>query len=446
MNVRTFRKTTLFIGCLLQVFLLSAQINRTITVEEAIGLSIQHSGQLRADRAKIDETTAALKEAVDRRLPSASVSGSHVRLSNPNVDLKTKPSGGGTTAEPMGKISSATYGILNVSLPLYSGSKIRYGIESSQYLAEATKLDADYNKEQIILNTINAFDNLYKAKAAVAVVKESLEGTRERVKQFTNLERNGVLARNDLLKAELQSSNVEISLLDAENNWKLANINMDLMLGLPDSVSLDPQILNSSASSALKSVEDFISLALQNRKDISALSLRKKAAETGIHLAKSDYYPGLALTGGYIAAYVPNLLTLTNAVNIGVGVQYNIATLWKNHSKVDQAKASRAQVEANEGLLTDAVRYAVQEAYLNLLLSRRKIDMYGSAVAQAEENYKITKNKYDNALATATDLLDADIERLQAKLNATFAESDASLAYSKLLQTTGTLGANSIAK
>ena len=54
------------------------------------------------------------------------------------------------------------------------------------------------------------------------------------------MEKNGLLAHNDLLKAELQSSNAELNMLDAENNWQLANVNMDLMLGLPSQTQLEP--------------------------------------------------------------------------------------------------------------------------------------------------------------------------------------------------------------
>jgi len=86
-----------------------------------------------------------------------------------------------------------------------------------------------------------------------------------------------------------------------------------------------------------------------------------------------------------------------------------------------------------------SARLQVNQAYQNYLSSIKKIEVYQTAVAQAEENYKIVNNKFTNALATTTDLLDADVARLQARLNASFAKADASVAYSKLLQTAGQL-------
>lgn len=420
----------------------SGQTVRTISIKEAIDLSIKNSKQLKSSYAKTEEATAALREAVQNRLPAVSVSGSYLRLNHAHLNLKTKTSntgGSGDSTTSSATPSSALYGIANVSLPLFSGFRIKYGIESSKYLAEAAHLDADNDREAVIINTIEAYENLYKSKAAVDLVKENLESNRQRVKDFYNLEKNGLMARNDLLKAELQESNTELSLLDADNNWKLANINMNLMLGLPDSTFL---AVNESdlqpASVQLKGAADYVQSGLQNRKDVSALSYRQKAANTAVKIAKGATYPSIALTGGYVAANIPNILTVTNAVNIGVGVQYNL-NLGKNNSQVQQAKAREKQAVANQEMLNEQIQLEINQAYQNYLLSQKKIEVYNTAIAQAEENYKIVKNKFDNALSTTTDLLDADVAQLQARLNAASAKADASVAYNKLLQTAGLL-------
>lgn len=420
------------------------QEQRTLTVQEAVALSLKNSSQLKYSSAKIAEATAALREAAERKLPEAGISGSYLRLNNPNVNLKVKSntdnSGNGESPKP----SQAAYGIANVSLPLYSGLRIKYGIESARYLAEAAKLDADNEKEALILNTIDAFNNLYKSKAAVDLVAESLGTAQQRVTDFSNLEQNGLLARNDLLKAQLQTSNIELSLLDAQNNWKLANINMTLMLGLPDSTELAPDSGSLRLSAEIKTIEVYMQTGLQNRNDLSALLLRKKAAATGIKATEGEKYPSLALTGGYVALNVPQVLTVTNAVNLGVGVQYSLSSLWKNSAKVQQAKAREKELAATETQLSDAIRLQIAQAYQSYLLSQKKINVYQSAVTQATENYRIIKNKQENSLATATDLLDADIAQLQARLNFAFAKSDAVVAYNKLLQASGLLNETAI--
>jgi outer membrane protein TolC len=87
--------------------------------------------------------------------------------------------------------------------------------------------------------------------------------------------------------------------------------------------------------------------------------------------------------------------------------------------------------------LNDQVKLQVNKSYLDLLSSQKKVEVNAKAVEQANENYRITKNKYNNALATTTDLLDADVAQLQAKLNYVFSKADAVVAYNKLLQVAG---------
>src|SRR5215216_2006020 len=140
---------------------LHAQEKTPLGLKEAIDLSIKNSKQLKISSAKIEEATAVLKEAVQRKLPDANVTGSYLRLNSANVDLKKQNTNGGSGSP---EISQALYGLVNASLPIYSGGKIRYGIESSKFLEQAAKLDAENEKEEVIANTVDAYVNLFKAK------------------------------------------------------------------------------------------------------------------------------------------------------------------------------------------------------------------------------------------------------------------------------------------
>ena len=418
---------------------LSAQNTKNITMSEAVQLGLNNSKQLKNSGAKIAEATSIVQQANDRKLPDFSISGSYIRVNNPNIKLHTggsDTSGGGGIG---GGVNSAMYGLANVSYTLYSGGRIKYGIESAKYLLQASRLDSAHDRGEVIMNTIGAYINLYKAKSAVTLVEENLDQSRKRDTDFINLERNGVIARNDLLKAQLETSNIELSLLDAQNNWKLANVNMNLILGLPETTELVLDSTSVESPSDLKSVDEYEQLALQNRKDMQALSFRAKAAGTNIKSIKGEYYPSLALSGGYAAIHVPGFLTVTNAINLGLGVKYSVSSLWKTKAKLQEAKAKEDQVLAGEEILVDNMHYQINQAYENYLLSQKKVEVYAKAIEQANENYKITKNKYNNTLATTTDLLDADVAQLQAKLNYSFAKADVVVAYNKLVQAAGLL-------
>ncbi len=443
---RNYLKITIGIAVLAIPLLVSAQQDsgtRNLSLQDAITMSIKHSGRLKIDEAKVEESAAALREAKDDRLPNAGVSGAYLRVNKPNVSLKTKlfgsssdtTSGGSSSGSP--SINQAIYGMANVSLPIFSGGKIRYGIQSAQFLEKAATLDAAHDRQGLILNTIDAYVNLYKAFVTVQVVKENLKQSMQRDSVLSRLEETGLLARNDLLKARLQTSNIDLEVLDAESNLKLASINMDLMLGLPEQTMLVPDPGAFNQKIALKNLEAYETTALQDRNDLQALTFREKAATAGISIARADLYPSLALTGGFIAADIPHFLTISNAVNVGIGVKYDLGSLWKAKSRITQAEARRKEVEYSEGILSDAIRLTINKDYEDYLLASRKIEVYDLAVTQAEENYRITKNKFDNNLVNTTDLLDANVLLLQSKINLAVARADMVLAYDHLLQAAG---------
>ncbi|WP_018630909.1 TolC family protein [Niabella aurantiaca] len=422
---------------------LSAQEVKKLSVNEAVTLGLQSSKHLKIDQAKILEATAAVEEAKNNRLPDLKIGGAYMRLTSAHIDMKRaqeqEEGSGDGSAVP--EISQAMYGMANFSLPLYAGGKIRYGIQSAGYLLEAAKLNTGNDEKAVAYNLIEAYANLFKAARVIDVIKENLAASENRDSSFIRLENNGLMARNDRLKAQLQTSDIELQLLEAQHNYNIANVNMDLLLGLPETtvIEVDPAFIDQGSDDRpLVYYED---QALQNREDIQALGYQQKAAALGIKVAKAEYLPALALTGGYIAVNVPKFLSVTNAINGGLGVQYNLSSLWKTGAAVKKAKAQAQELSASSELLADNIRLQINRDYQRSILTKRKIEVYNKAEVQAAENYRITKNKYDNSLVTITDLLDANVALLSSKINVLNAKADAALAYQKLLESSGILPA-----
>src|SRR6218665_533752 len=436
MNFRDCSKLTVGVA-LIGILQTGIAQKRPLSLDEAIVLSLQNNKQLKASAAKAAAAEAAMKSANRRQLPDLSVSGAYLRVSQPALDLKLNPDG---KSPALPSVNAATYGMANASLPIFSGGAIQRAKEASRYLAEAATLDAEKDKADVIQNTIEAYCNLYKANAALALVRENINQSQERVREFSDKEKNGLLARNDLLKAELQLSNYQLALMDAESSLKIANLTMNIMLGLSESSSLETDSATFTAThTENRSATEFEQLAYQNRKDAAALKARERAAYANVKGARGEYFPSLALTGGYVTAYVPNLITLPSAFNAGTALKYAISSLWKAESKVAEAKAQAAEIQAHEARTTDNIHIEVYRCFENFRLSHKKLDTYKKAIEQSAENYRITKNKHDNNLVATTDLLDADVANLQSRLNYAYAKADALAAYDKLLQSAGIL-------
>ncbi|WP_312901300.1 TolC family protein [Chryseobacterium taichungense] len=414
----------------------NAQEKRTLTLDEAVQLGIQNSKNLKIDAAKIEEATADLLEAKNRQLPELKVSGSYMYLPlKPNINIKLP----GVSGDSGPVVHQVAYGSANLSVPIYSGGRIKYGIESAKYLVEASKLSTENDKVAIAYNVAQAYNNLFKANQSIKVLEENLSASQQRDETFLKMENNGLIARNDRLKANLQTSNIELQLLEAKNNYNIANINMDLLLGLPETTEIDVDQNYIDEGNDVKTVDYYINTARENRKDLQALSMQRQAAALGTKAAKAENLPSIAFTGGYVAADIPKFLTIYNAVNVGVGISYNLSNIWKENSSLKQSKAREMQLSATNELLNDNIKLDVNREYQNTDYSKKRIAVFEKSAEQANENYRITKNKYDNGLATMTELLDADAAQIAANVGVINAKADAALAYRKLLQTTGTL-------
>src|ERR1700730_4171248 len=78
---------------------------RNLSLKEAIDLSIKNSKQLKNSQAKIEEATAALKEAVQKRLPDAGIGGTYMYVTQPDINLKVKSSSSGGSGGSGGGIN-----------------------------------------------------------------------------------------------------------------------------------------------------------------------------------------------------------------------------------------------------------------------------------------------------------------------------------------------------
>ena len=414
-----------------------AQKSTTLSLEQAIAMGLQNSKSLQVNQSKIDEAITRSLAAKNARLPDFKISGSALALANAKADIKILPPSSG--GNPMPTPNSAYYGSASFSLPLYAGGKINYAIQSAEYLVEAQKLSLENDQSAVAFNIVQAYNNLFKAKQTLKVLNENLLAAQERDKTFLNLENNGVIARNDRLKSNLQTSEIELKLLEAENNDAITTLYMDLLVGLPENtlITIDSNYITPPLES--ENIHYFLQQANENRKDLLVNDYQQKAAQVNVKAAKAENLPQIALTAGYVAAEIPKIMTLYNAANIGIGVQYNLSNLWKKNTDLMNAETQIKKLNYSQQLISDDIKLEVNRDFQNYLLAKRKIEVLEKSVVQANENFRITQNKYNNGLETMTNLLEADATKIAAQVNLLNAKADAVLAYKKLQHTSGIL-------
>jgi outer membrane protein TolC len=412
-----------------------------LNLKEAINLAITKSNEAILSDTKVTTKSLEVQSVKNNQYPDLKVSGQYMRLTNANVNLKinTNSNSGGSGEAP--KVNQLLLGQANVSMPLFSGFKLQNSIKASENLHLAEVANSANTKEEIALKVIENYANLYRAQKAVSLIQENLKSAEQRVNDFTNLEKNGIIARNDLLKAQLQQAKVQLSLDESYKNVAVINYALVTLLQLPADYKIgidEHQFDNSQPINVMKNEED----ALKNRKDLESVHFIQKANESNIKVAKSNYFPAISLVGGYTTLNLQNVVTVENAMNVGVGVNYNLSSIFKNGKEVKIAKSKSLETQQSEAILTENIKIQVQQSIENYNLALKQNLVYEQAITQAVENYRIVKDKYDNGLANTTDLLDADVEQLNTKINYAYSRANILLKYYEMLSASGQLTAS----
>jgi outer membrane protein len=415
----------------------SAQ-DKTLTLKEAISLGLQNSKTLKYSQAKIDEAVSQYNQAKDRSLPTGSVGLTYYRAQIPAHTLDF-----GSDVINLPSNANAYLGTASVNEVIFGGNKLKYARQSTDLLTQVSRLDADKDKDQITFDIINSYYNLYKVLQSIKVVNQNIATEDQQIHQSQRFFDQGLVTKNDVLRFELQKANIQLNGIDLENNRKVINYNLNVLLGLPETTTIRIDTLTDSAR-AVGPLANYLDTALQNRQELRALDLNNRVAQTNVKSIQANQLPTLsaAASGYYVDAAANPLPTHGNyitPITVGLTVGWNFDALWLNKNKVAQAKIQLTEVDINKGITTDNVKDEVNQSYQNYLTALDKIKLLQTSIAQAGENNNILQSKYRSNTASATDRADAETLLFQAQINLELAKADAVLAYYSLLKTTGKL-------
>jgi outer membrane protein TolC len=416
---------------------IEAQEKKSLTLDEAIHLAWAKSNEVSLANTKVNTKKHELQSVKNNRYPDLKVSGQYQRLTNASIDLKINKNNS-ATAEPLPVVNQLMLGQVNASLPIFAGFKIQNSIKAYDNIYQAEKASAMQTKEEVAMMVVNYYASLYKAQKTVELLKENQKSAQQRVADFLQLEKNGIIPRNDLLKSQLQVSKIQLSLDSAISDLNIVNIELVTLLKMDSKTKLEIKE-SDFADFQVSTIPTNDELALENRKDLESIRLQEKASLANVQIAKSAYYPSISIIGGYTALNLQNIITVQNAMNIGVGVSYDLSGILKNGTNVKIAESKAFEMQNSEMMLTDNIKIQVQKAIEGYDLALKQDLVYNQAVEQASENYRIIKDKYDNGLSDTNDLLEADVEQLGSNINKTLARANVIQKYYELLSVSGQL-------
>jgi outer membrane protein len=435
--VNAVKKYGIMLLLLFIPFINYAQEVKVVSLSNAISLSLANSKILQLSKSKVDQAVSVYNQTLDKALPNAKASAiyNHVEIPANVLDL-----GSGNPIR-LPSNADAYLGTLSVQELIFAGNKLKYAKESTDLLKKIAELDVEKDKDDITLDIINSYLNLYKLEASKEVVNQNINAIDSQLKQTQRFFDQGLVTKNDVLRLQLQRSNIELTGLDLDRNQNIVNYNLNILLGFDGTTNIKtaPLIINPNDNLNFGTCLDS---ALANRKELKQIDFRTGVDEKNISSLKADKLPtlGAGLSTYYInpsGKFIPGNNQFITPISLGLTLSWNISTLWNTKNKVAEAIIKKTETGITKNILIDNIKMDVNRNYENYIQSLNRIKVINTSIAQAEENDKIVQSKYKNNISSITDRIDANTQLYQTKINLEIAKADAQIAYYHLLKSAG---------
>ncbi|MBI5177732.1 MAG: TolC family protein [Nitrospinae bacterium] len=421
--------------------LAAAQEARPLTMHEAVALALKHSKSLHISGMRVEAAEAKSGEASAADMPSVKLQAGYTRLSD--VDpFQIQPPGSPAPITVSPVISNAYSLKLAVIHPLYTGQRLEKTARSAEFSAQAAGHDHSRDEADLVFTVKGAYWTLYKAMKVKDVLDENVQQVEAHLGDVTNMVNAGIMLRDEQLKVQVQLSNARFARSDAANNVRLSMMTLNNAIGLPLESMVNPVSELQPEDRPLKPLDAYTSSAMENREDVKAAQSRLDAADASAEAAKGGYYPQVALFGDYYyqrpnQRVLPNRDQFDGTWDVGISLSYDLWDWGTVKYQAKQAEAVRSQSGIALDLLRDSVLLEVNQSFLSLSQAKERIAIAQQGVAQADESHRITKNRFASGQATNTEVLDAELALLQAKLNLTVAVADCEVASARMDRAAG---------
>lgn len=419
--------------------LLFAQQVHTLSLEEIFDLADANSRSIRTFDLAAEEAEQAVKVAKNARLPAIDVSASASFLGD--AWLADRDFSHGINA-PMPHFGNNL--AVEASQVVYAGGAISSRIAMAELQEQVARLDRERNRQDIRFLLAANYLEICKLKNQAEVYRKNIEQTEKLLADIRARQTQGLALPNDITRYELQLKRLELALTQLQNSLMIRNNQLVTVLGLPSETVVEaaPGLLDAAPETAGELF--WQQRAAAGSPVLQQAGLHIEQARHDERLARSERLPSVALFAGDkldgpITVEVPPLDQNLNYWYVGVGVKFNIASVFKAGKKVKQARLSIRKAVESDLLLHENVQIEVKEAYIRF---REAFTIYDTQLKSRElatQNYAVVNNRYLNDLALITDMLDASNSKLSAELDVVNARINILFNYYKLKKASGNL-------
>lgn len=411
-----------------------------LTLQQSIDLALRQSVLVQSAQEGVKGAEAQKREAFTGFLPKFSTYYSYSRLNvNPTLTADL-PAPLGPITLVTGTKDNYTWAV-EVKQPIFAGGGILANYEANLLGREIASLDETAVVQDTIQEVRVAYFNVLKAEKSLDVARQSveqLESHRSMAQDFFNV---GVIPKNDLLRAEVELANAQQNLVRAENAVETAKAKFNTVLRreidtpteVEDILALRPYT---------KTPDECQKLAMENRPEVKSYVRRVEQSQKLVKLAKSEYLPSVNVVG-HFERYGDNAnvngspyRNSDNTYVMGMAT-WNFWEWGRTKDRVDASRSRENQTAYALDNIKDQIALEVKNAWLALHEAEKQVAVTKKSIEQADENFRVSTERYKEHVGTSTDVIDAQTLLTKAKTDYFNALSDYNISIARLERAMG---------
>ncbi len=412
-----------------------------LTLQQCIRLGLKRNLNLQAARYSIVRAAYLARAARADFFPKFKVNGTYRWIDHPvTIDIPAiaihTPLGPLTSPPTTVTKAARNSAVMTTSLvqPLFTGGALTERYHLSK-LEEQSEENAYENNRQTLIEAIkNAYFDLLKAQKIQVLMVRFVRQLTDHLKTAKAFLDEKIIPLNDYLQTKVTLSNANLNLIKAENGHKIAQSALNLLLNRNLNTPVRA-VLNTRLHPLTHPLNYFQDIALSSRPDLKVALAKVKEARSLVRLAKSRFYPQVAMSVNYRDLSDESLEN--DSASVLFTANWSIFEWNKRKWEVDAQKARLEQAILMESQLKQLILQQVKTAYLDVRQSYRRIQTIQEAVHQAKENLRINNERYKEQVATSTDVIDAQTLLLRTEVNLTVARIDYLSALARLEKAVG---------
>lgn len=375
-----------------------------------------NSKSLRIQKTGIEIAQQGIASATSRRLPDINATLSMSYIGNIVMTDRDFSDVHGYHSPHLGNSFS-----LQAQQIIYAGGAVDAGIRIAGLQKDMAETNAMLTREKLRFMALGQYLDLFKIDNRIKVYHQNIALTKQLIDNIKEKFKQGMALKNDITRYELQMETLNLGLKKTEDERDIINHQLCNTLGLENSQTIRPdeKILNEQFDESSEAEWQETATVSSPVMQQSAVNMQLAAEKE--KLAKSEMLPKISMIAaddlnGPITFEIPPINKNLNAWYVGVGISYNISSLFKASKDVKQASiATRQSRESHEAHAED-INNAMQSAYTYYRQSFVENETQKKSVELATQNYQVVSDRYLSQLALVTDMIDASNVKLNAEL------------------------------